>query len=479
LKHFQKILERILSLTRDKSVSLEVYEVLVKEGLEELIPPWLKPEEEKKEEDLIQKVESLLKEDSLALLDKETLKKLPPLLKELDLRGKKEQIEKITDKLSENLNAATADIRLETVKYLGQFASTLLVLTDKTPLRNLDNRIFSRIKKESDPQVYQELSLLLKDSLFRLLEEDNFEKIGEIIDLFRQHRFPQESFPKRAEQAEKTLTSISQSPILRVLLNDLKSDDLKRREYAEELISKLGDTAITPLIEEIKETKDEHLRGELLGILRGLGEDATARLIEELNAEPSPLRTMRLLEIANRLKGKEDLLLEQYRKSLLHPDFHIREKVVSNLAEIGTPRAGEILMEALDDERTLIRQQAAKALGKLSFQPAVAKLTFLIRPKSIFSFKETREISLLNVAICYALGEIKDPEAIPTLLKIVLPPFLSRKKSSEVRIAALRALENFLKENIEKETIKKALQKLSKSKDRLIRKTAQEILSSY
>ena len=148
----------------------------------------------------------------------------------------------------------------------------------------------------------------------------------------------------------------------------------------------------------------------------------------------------------------------------MHPSFRVRKKIIELLNQIvlsadksSTDTAKELLLEALGDESSIIKERALELLGNLQYKPAVPKLIEILA-------KEEKEPVLVEVS--KALGKIGDPSSVPALLKAVSPKTIFRAgKSKGVRVAALEALIKFGD---------KRVKNFAKDKDSLIRKIAKE-----
>jgi HEAT repeat protein len=173
-------------------------------------------------------------------------------------------------------------------------------------------------------------------------------------------------------------------------INDLKSEDSKTRINAAIILGEWGnDRAVTPLIMALSHP-DENTRRESVHALK---EICNRRSIE-------PLLMLLKEEPTAEVKSEIAYALGSFTKY----DFEI-----------------ENLIDALEDEHPLVRQNAAFALGKTRRRKAVKYLIALL--------KKDENIKVQEMVI-WALGEIKDKRAVPVLLKALSDERISIRKNA-------------------------------------------------
>ncbi len=190
----------------------------------------------------------------------------------------------------------------------------------------------------------------------------------------------------------------------------------------------------------IKALKDPEQTEAAVDNLRQLGDKAAEPALVEAfqNATEQPELREKIAEIFNKWQTKSAV------KPLLDAiDFTVgsnkeskkakrtnraNEKIASALGALGDLSAGAPLLRLMDATKEPTVQRAAiRALGKLKYKDAVDEL--INRADNESTSQPDR---ILRINALFALGEIADPKAIPTLIKA-----LFREKSGDFFHAAL------------------------------------------
>lgn len=117
-------------------------------------------------------------------------------------------------------------------------------------------------------------------------------------------------------------------------------------------------------------------------------------------------RALKALRSIDGLRG--DLALEEVIARLDDPNPEVREEAAKALGRIGSEEAVDVLTARLEDTHSTIRIQAAQALGKIGHPKAIPALLDAINTSS----EELQE------ACIQSLGKIGGDQSVKTLLKI-------------------------------------------------------------
>jgi HEAT repeat protein len=131
------------------------------------------------------------------------------------------------------------------------------------------------------------------------------------------------------------------SPILDVLIAQLRGGSTDTRRAAAVALGRLGDRAAVPALVETLEEADTHLLAPVCGALARLGDE---RAFEPLFAHMG------------------------------HPDPGVRQAVVGALNSIGHPGMAARIADALNDTNPYVRQSAAKIAGYFGYPAIVGAL---------------------------------------------------------------------------------------------------------
>ncbi len=187
-----------------------------------------------------------------------------------------------------------------------------------------------------------------------------------------------------------------------------------------------------PLVEQLLLTEETPARRKLTELLVMMG-TAALPAIQAVLEEASWEAARRLLPLLQRLTGPE--VVGILRRLLQHPDPRLRRETTRMAGQL-TPELSEgLILKALEDDQTSVRQAAIAQLGGLKVKKAVPHLQRIAeeRPGS-------RDLEEQKAAIT-ALGVIGASEAVPTLIALLhRKSWFHRKVTDELRIAAAYAL---------------------------------------
>jgi len=417
---------KILGLKADKESKVEVKEKPVdmrKKPIEaKVTSPIVSPMKEAKE---------LLKVDSSFLLDEGMLQRIESLLQGLRSPEELKLAGNLCNKLADNLETSITDTRLKAVIAFKKLYSTIETLRDKQIVKNIDGKVISAGRKETNGEVYKGISDLLSWVANRYLKEGNYKDTHTITGLLAEHA-KSDKFKERQEHAKATIDKLVGSEFTRLLVDDLDSPKEHLRERAFTILLDIGEACVPPLISKIKNTPGLRLRKAIAGLIAKMGEGAVTQLVKELGKESNSAAALRILDVFDGI-GHEELVVDVIRKQLGNPNFQIRRKAIEILYQIGTDSGKKALLEAIEDESYIIRERVVEFLGNLKCRDAIPKLINIIEKKDE---KET-----VQEKACISLGGIGEASVRSALLKTASPKTLFYTgKSRKIRIAAIESL---------------------------------------
>jgi HEAT repeat protein len=198
------------------------------------------------------------------------------------------------------------------------------------------------------------------------------------------------------------------------------------------LLGQLGEPAVRVLVEEAHKDPEEQLGGlrerrAMVDMLHKIG-PGSPHVVDEMMEDDRWYVVRTGVEVLG-AAGRDDGL-RHLTGTVAHEDARVRRASVVALQQIGGAAAGMLSLARLDDEDATVRAVAARAVGVLGAERGVRQLIPMLE-------RESDEDVI--VAVCRALGDYRDPSAVPLLEKKATGSFFS-KSSTDVRIAAYRAL---------------------------------------
>lgn len=237
---------------------------------------------------------------------------------------------------------------------------------------------------------------------------------------------------------------------IEVLINNLINGTKDEKEKSVLEITKIGLHAVDYLLPLLSHV-DYSVRRTAASILCDIGDKSLIHhLVEFLKEKDDELRKKAIEAIAN-IKDPEtiDILIELFEDS----NVNIRLSAIDALIKMGSP-AIEKLICALESPIETIRESAAFALGRIKNIDTIPKLINLLSDKSIYvrmaaaralsNMGENTIKTLLDLlkdrneavreSASYALGEIKDKDAVPYIIDLLTD------KNPFVKISVIQAL---------------------------------------
>lgn len=282
-----------------------------------------------------------------------------------------------------------------------------------------------------DPGTYSTISLhLVECADQRIVAGDYAGAYRAALTLTGHVLRTQSRSPLLRDIARERLSQLLRSDeMLAFVLEGTASDSGIGNLKATEVFLCVG-ASIVPRLLEAHAQSDAEMRSHISAVLIVMGDVAFPALVEELvSGIGSRLRrAARILGDMQHPRGVEFLA-----EHLRNPDTHVKKEVAMALTRIGTRRALEHLLSALQDDASTA-QIVAASLGNVRGDAAVASLLAVVEPGGDRPDEVRREA-------IRSLGRIGRREATPTLARVLeRVPWFGRRRSRLLRVAAAHAL---------------------------------------
>jgi HEAT repeat protein len=236
---------------------------------------------------------------------------------------------------------------------------------------------------------------------------------------------------KRAYLLLKTLKIQLEPQTQRMIINDLKSNNTSNQKKAIQFLGCMGDASIPILIDLIKKEEDFRIRNFATSLLEGQKPGSVDALKRELLMNIKPEQRVRILEVIDRLthdlKDSLILLLCDSNPQVQDAAFQLAERLDEKYVT-------EILLKCAKSQEINLATAAIESLGRLKIRSASRELLSLL--------KSAKKEELI-IACCRTLGQIKDPDGIDPLNKLLKQKSFfgfCKRRSADVRTAAAMAL---------------------------------------
>jgi HEAT repeat protein len=462
LNSLKSFLGKVLHSPASKSVSFALYEELLNIGVLEEIPPGVQKGERSS---LMAQVEQLLDSPSAQLLDPPVRQRFPELLKALCAMGMDEPLQKLTDKVMENLRNPAPLVRETAVRTLRDFEEIFATNRKEKPFLALVNSLHEMAEVESAPDVYGEVAQALQVAAMELLVNWRFEESASLLATLRRHSRDESPIGQKKKQlAAKSLHDFSVRGF-DVICADLNAPLKDRQTGSYRVLAELGESAVEPLIEALRRSVDPRARQAVIQAMKRLGPVVKEPLLRQIHIGVAGDILVKLVPL---LEDLVDLTMLPTLSNLLqHPDAAVRREVAALLVQVKDPRVQGVLMSLLDDIDPEIQAEAVRSISELRLSGAVVELTnrLLSSPP------------IVQEELCIALGTLGERSAVPSLVKLLQAKGSFWRKSARttdtVRIRAAWALGQLLPDA----DAEKALGRALKDPNAMVRRSAENALN--
>lgn len=393
------------------------------------------------------------------------LAEAPALVRELLSAGRLDLAAKIIARLTSVFLDRSAERRRKAADALFSLMPTWENESLVIAREGFETLLRSALETEQDPEAYGKLAGIAAILAEGRLKRGEPELALETLSLLGRHHAAKETaLAFRTEIAFQTLERVAQSPGFPSVLGRLRTGD----PVAMRLVESLGDAAASHLVAEMKKIETTSNRLPFAEVIARIGTGAAAVLSEELQRTTSPTDALRLLEALPHA-APENIATVALSSTLRHPSHAVRRRTAAILTERAYARSGDLLLQALNDEKEPTnRATLIDGLGKLRVTAAFEVLASLADSRS--------ESDELRASACMALARLGHVEAIPILASIASKSSrglgLLKAATPALRTAAIRALGQFPAHPAARE----ALKKITEDSDPHLQSAARETL---
>jgi HEAT repeat protein len=210
----------------------------------------------------------------------------------------------------------------------------------------------------------------------------------------------------------------------------------KSRESATGLVLGMGKTVVEPLMDALIREGQAGRRKYILTLLRALGEKVVPSVLTRLQDER--WYVLRNMVYLLRECG-EPRHAEQVRKFAKHPDLRVSMEALRTLLSFGAPEGVPLLKLYVQSQDLETRTQAVRLAGFFKVAETVPLLVEHLERRDVLGNEAVHKVPLVR-----ALGEIGDPRAIASLVKMLkAKSFMFRGAAAELRREIFKNLSNY------------------------------------
>ena len=320
--------------------------------------------------------------------------KLGLIVEALLLSKNEEKVKGIVDKISGDLNAAGTADRSALTNGAIQLSESLIAY-DKSSLYDiLVSSLVNRFDETKQLKEFAQLCAGLRTIAVRLMDKGNFSQAGTIIKHFKEQIAMNSARPKEQKKiAQEELCKIANPRAVEALVDAFR-ESLKFGDNADisGVLTNIGEHALGSILniltqEEVhdKDPLDLYImRQSVAMVLKKMGQPAKDAL-KKMLTDSRDYVVRNTIEALGYIGG-EDVA------PLLYPFLHaaslkVRIQSVIALKRIGTKESLKVLMGALKDRNSDVREAASLAIAKL------ADLSFVKELNPLLTDKATEEIA--------------------------------------------------------------------------------------
>jgi len=330
--------------------------------------------------------------------------------------------------------AARQQLEAEIVQGQGEEELEQLQLQSPKETRDLKT-VLAELKSVRDEQRYRELMQELAVLLPQAMHAEGRLPLVEALALLCRFTGNRKIPLQRRELASHTLTQVTSREMVDYLIDLLCQRQLSERlrEVLQNIMVVLKTRAISRLMEKLTGESDSTKRKLLVAALVHQGGEALPVLAEYLLDE----RWFVVRNAVAIIGDMRDPEGAQYLGSLLrHEDIRVCREVIRALAKTGGQDSVNLLLQAVEEKDEELSRQAMLSLGALKDPSALPALMRIVRQSDPF----LKQAGLQKDAI-RTLGEIGHSDCLTLLIHILgRRKWIRSRQYAEIRATAAQAL---------------------------------------
>ncbi len=375
---------------------------------------WIRGEEQRSKESILQRAKEILKRENPLLTNAE---EVFGVIHGLLSISEEVKVGEMLRKFAATLGEGSPQERGQLVQ---KFSKLLNILLDAGQVELLDQNLevlAERGGKEPDEGVFQIISTLLKEQVLGLIGKGRYSSASTIIHLLGQLTEPQAGFPlEHRLTAARVLRSIGTKEVVSQLVERIVEGE-SRRDVAN-ILTDLGTKDVAEGLLKVFTHPDRGVRQVSLHVLTQIGENSLGPLSKLLQQEFSRGPEGNLMDEnwwvvrnGSYLLGEigQEISLPLLKSWLEDSDYRVRLEVVRAMEKIGSQRAVPFLIRAIADPQDEVRKAGIVALGTMGAKDALNPL--------IEVYPDQRKAEKL--LIISTLGNIRDSQATDFLLHLL------------------------------------------------------------
>ncbi|OGS21767.1 MAG: hypothetical protein A2252_06465 [Elusimicrobia bacterium RIFOXYA2_FULL_39_19] len=450
LSGLKSFLNKILTSPQARNIPFRFFEELLRVGVLEELPVWIK----KEEPTLILKIDKLLEGDAITLLDPPVRDTLAAMVKQLCQSELSDMAEKLTNKLAENLKQPQLKVRSDTIRTLMEIYDIIVTFHKEKILKNMEITFLSMFEKERNIEIYAALVNLLTKRVIQLLLNNAPQEAIEILQLIKRHLYPQTEGDKERRDVTNEYFVRLTSEISPLLIAEMKSGIEKRQGYAITIITIMEDTMTSTLADIIRESDDYRTRKTAAFALKNIGEKAVISFVNSIALDTNTEVMRRIINIFDEFTGFN--ITNKIQELLKYPDPHVKKLLLRFLLKSNHPNVKALLINELYNKD--IAADIIKIISENRISEAIDELLNI----------STSTILAVQEELCMAFGLLLDTRAIPVLYKYIKikKSFFGGSKPNApetVRMRAVWALGRFLPNKTAEAALAEALKDFNES----------------
>ena len=218
---------------------------------------------------LKQGINSILKGEDKAFLDRQVMLPLPGTVENLFSKGKKKIAEGIIDRLGQALFNENPEIRAGVSTVLAQISFNFASKQRMDEMISLSRELINWIKFETTVHPnYKHVCAQLKNVAQILIRSHQLAECNQLLETFHLiHSGKIEKNEVIQALAGSVLKSTATDDVLNVLLQEFQTDEKNLREQAGNILAMLGSKSVGPLMDILQESQEISARDRILQIV--------------------------------------------------------------------------------------------------------------------------------------------------------------------------------------------------------------------
>ena len=382
-----------------------------------------------------------LKDNEKTVLDEQLMSVLPKIIEQLISHQEQETMQQIISRLVDNLFSKNDEVRAHAAKALTNIINKLPLQRQTEMIESLSGRLVEWIRIETSvTPAYKSICSYLQKIAQDFINQQRFPETIPVLTVFDGIN---SGTPEKNETIQeicaRLILNLATEENIKLLYKEYNTNEHEKKDEAGKVLSMFGDITLKRMLDDLHADIGGDERVRIMHLIIDAGQRAIPLVRERIRKDEPWYYLRNMAYILGQIGNEESA--GSLQQLLSHENEKLKHEALKSISKTGGNRRGKLLTSALSGADEKFKLKIIEALGSAKAVDSVPDLLDILTTKPLVT---TATRSLIEEAICIALGGIGSPDAIPVLSEIAESKSFFRLRSypDKLRAAATAALES-------------------------------------